>query len=59
MVTAIVILAWLALSGGVALLIGPGIRIADGRAPSTDHLAELPTDLTVEYVLGRVPQPSH
>jgi hypothetical protein len=60
MVALTVVLAWIALSAGVALVIGPSLRRADARASSTDHLSQLPAVLTVEDVLGRhAPQPSH
>ena len=59
MVFLVVALAWLLLALGVALVVGAGIRTADRRAPFTDHLIGLPTDLTVADVLGnRVVQPS-
>ncbi|MBB3676959.1 hypothetical protein [Modestobacter versicolor] len=51
--------AWIVLALGVALVVGAGIRVADRRAPFTDHLAGLPAELTVDDVLGaRVTQPS-
>ena len=47
--------AWFVLASGVALVLGAGIRMADRRAASTDHLEGLPADLTVDDVLrGRV-----
>jgi len=50
---------WLAVAIGLALLVGAGVRLADRRAPFTDHLIGLPTELTVEDVLGaRTAQPS-
>jgi hypothetical protein len=59
-VVAVVALSWAAVSGVVALVIGGCIRMADERAPFTDHLAGLPAELTVQDVLGRrTPQPSH
>ena len=59
MVVVVVALAWLLLAGGLALVIGSGIRTADQRAPYTDHLMGLPAELTVEDVLGtRATQPS-
>ena len=60
MVVIVVALAWLLLAGGLALVIGSGIRTADQRAPYTDHLVGLPAELTVEDVLGvRSTQPSY
>ena len=60
MVIAVVVLSWVAVSVGLALGIGGGIRVADRRAPFTDHLIGLPADLTVDHVLGaRSAQPSH
>jgi len=50
---------WLAVAIGVALLVGAAVRLADRRAPFTDHLIGLPTELTVQDVLGaRTAQPS-
>jgi hypothetical protein len=46
-------LAWLLVAVAAAVLVGGGIRIADRHALVTDHLAGLPTDLTVDDVLGR------
>ena len=58
MFAVVVVAAWIVLALGVALAIGGGIRLADRRAPFTDHLAGLPADLTVEHILGaRAPQP--
>lgn len=60
MIVAVVALSWAAVSGVVALVVGGCIRMADDRAPFTDHLMGLPADLTVADVLGgRTPQPSH
>ncbi|WP_299955018.1 hypothetical protein [uncultured Modestobacter sp.] len=60
MVVAVVSLSWVVVSAGLALAVGGGIRLADRRAPFTDHLAGLPADLTVDDVLGGRPvQPSH
>jgi len=52
MFAVVVISLWIAVAAGVALLLGGGIRMADRRAPFTDHLIGLPTDLTVDDVLG-------
>jgi hypothetical protein len=55
----VIALAWLLVSVVAALVVGSSIRIADRRAPGTDHLAGLPADLTVTDVLGRrAPQPT-
>ena len=60
MVVVVIALAWLLLAGGLALVIGSGIRTANQRAAYTDHLMGLPAELTVEDVLGtRSSQPSH
>jgi hypothetical protein len=60
MLAVVVVAAWFALAVGVALVIGGGIRVADRRAPVTDHLAGLPAELTVDDILGaRTTQPSH
>jgi hypothetical protein len=60
MFAVVVVAAWIALALGVALVIGGGIRLADRRAPFTDHLAGLPQELTVNDILGaRAAQPSH
>lgn len=45
--------AWLLVAMAAALLLGGAIRIAERRAPLSDHLAGLPDDLTVDDVLGR------
>jgi hypothetical protein len=59
MLAVVVVAAWFVLAVGAALIIGGGIRIADRRAPFTDHLAGLPAELTVDDVLGvRTVQPS-
>ena len=44
--------AWITASAALALVVGRGIRQADEHAPFTDHLAGLPTELTVDDVLG-------
>jgi hypothetical protein len=60
MVAAMLVLVWIAVAVGIALLVGGTIRVADRRAPFTDHLIGLPADLTVDDVLGvRTAQPSH
>ncbi|WP_448614579.1 hypothetical protein [Modestobacter sp. URMC 112] len=51
---------WLVVAVAAALLLGGAIRIAERRAPMSDHLVGLPDDLTVDDVLGRsrpVPTP--
>jgi len=59
MVVVVVALAWLLLAVGLAVVVGAVIRIADRRAPFTDHLIGLPAELTVADVLGaRAAQPS-
>jgi hypothetical protein len=59
MLAVVVIAAWFVLAMGVALIVGGGIRMADRRAPFTDHLAGLPAELTVDDILGaRTTQPS-
>ena len=52
MLAVLVVTVWLVLALGVALVIGAGVRVADRRAPFTDHLAGLPADLTVDDILG-------
>jgi hypothetical protein len=57
---AAIALVWVVLALGAALVIGRAIRVADLRAPFTDHLAGLPADLTVDDILGaRSTQTSH
>lgn len=59
-IVAVVALSWVVVSVGLACAIGRGIRLADRRAPFTDHLIGLPADLVVDDVLGaRSAQPSH
>ena len=60
-IVAVVVLSWVVVSLGLAVGIGGGIRVADRRAPYTDHLIGLPADLTVADVLGArsAAQPSH
>jgi hypothetical protein len=59
MLVAVIAAAWFLLAVGVALVLGGGIRIAEQRAPFTDHLAGLPAELTVDDILGaRAAQPS-
>jgi hypothetical protein len=52
MFAVVVVAVWFTLAVGAALIISAGIRVADRRAPFTDHLAGLPQDLTVDDVLG-------
>ena len=60
MFVVLLVLVWIAVAVGVALLVGGAIRVADRHAPFTDHLIGLPADLTVDDVLGvRTAQPSH
>jgi len=60
MFAVVVVLVWVALAMGVALLVGKAIGTADRRAPFTDHLIGLPADLTVDDVVGvRTAQTSH
>ena len=60
MFVVVVVAAWFALAVGTALCLGGAIRTADRRAPFTDHLIGLPTEITVDVVLsGRTTQPSH
>jgi hypothetical protein len=59
MLAVVVVAAWFVLAVGLALIVGGGIRMADRRAPFTDHLAGLPAELTVDDILGaRTTQPS-
>ena len=53
MIVVVLAVAWLVVALAAALLLGGAIRVADRRAPLTDPLAGLPTDLTVDDVLGR------
>ncbi|GAB3354356.1 hypothetical protein [Modestobacter lapidis] len=53
MIVVVLAVTWLVVAMGAALLLGGAIRIAERRAPLTDHLAGLPADLTVDDVLGR------
>ena len=60
MFAVVVVLVWVALAMGVALLVGKAIGTAARRAPFTDHLIGLPADLTVDDVVGvRTAQTSH
>jgi hypothetical protein len=52
MLAVVIVAAWTMIAMAVALVIGATIRAADRRAPFTDHLAGLPTELTVEEILG-------
>lgn len=52
MIFVVFALVWLLVAVAVALLVGAAIRIADRRAPLSDHLPVLPMDLTVDDVVG-------
>jgi hypothetical protein len=52
MLAVVIVAVWTMIAMAVALVIGGAIRMADRRAPFTDHLAGLPADLTVEDILG-------
>ena len=52
MIVAALIVAWIVLAFGDALMIGRCIRMADREAPVTDHLIGLPAELTVAHILG-------
>lgn len=59
MIVVVIALAWLLIAIASALVIGSGIRIADRRAPFTDHLTVLPADLTVADILrGHAVEPT-
>ena len=59
MLVVMVVAAWIVLAVGAALVLGGAIRLADRRAPFHDHLAGLPTELTVDDIVGaRAAQPS-
>ena len=49
---------WFVVALAAALLFGGVVRLADRRAPVTDHLIGLPADLTVDDILGRRRVPS-
>ena len=53
MLAVVIVAVWTMIAMAVALVIGGAIRMADRRAPFTDHLAGLPAHLTVDDVLGR------
>ena len=53
MIFVLIALVWLTVAAAAALLLAGGIRLADRRAPFTDHLAGLPAELTVEHIVGR------
>jgi hypothetical protein len=56
----LIALAWLTVAVATSFLLAGAIRLADRRAPFTDHLAGLPAELTVADVLGpNVVQPQH
>jgi hypothetical protein len=58
-IVVVIALTWLLVAVAAALVLASGIRIADRRAPMTDHLAGPPVDLTVNDILGRhAPQPT-
>ncbi|MGY1856627.1 hypothetical protein [Modestobacter sp. SYSU DS0290] len=60
MIVVVFAVTWFLVALAVALVVGGGIRLADRRAPYTDHLAGLPEQLTVPDVVGaRAAQPSH
>jgi hypothetical protein len=60
MLAVVIVAAWFVLATGAALVIGGGIRVANRRAPFTDHLAGLPAELTVDDILGaRTTQHTH
>ena len=52
MVVAVIAAAWILVAPAAALVVGSAIRVADRRAPFTDHLVGLPAELTVEDILG-------
>jgi hypothetical protein len=52
MVVVVVVAAWILLALAAALVLGGAVRVADRRAPFTDHLAGLPGELTVADILG-------
>jgi len=59
-IVVVLALIWLLVAVAAALLLGGAIRIAERRAPMSDHQVDLPDDLTVDDVLGRrsaVPTP--
>ena len=59
-IIALVATAWLAVALVGTFLVAGGIRLADRRAPLTDHLIGLPAELTVADLVGRnVTQPQH
>ena len=61
MFIAVVSAVWVTASAALALTVGWSIRQADEHAPYIDHLAGLPTELTVADVIGprSTTQPSH
>jgi hypothetical protein len=52
MLAVVVVTAWVVLALCVAVVLGAGVRMADRRAPFTDHLAGLPAELTVDDILA-------
>ena len=52
MIVVVLAVVWLFVAVAAALLLGGAIRIAELRAPVSDHLVSLPDDLTVDDVLG-------
>jgi len=59
MLAVVIVAAWFALAVGAVLVIGGGIRLADRRATSAEHLTGLPAEFTVDDILGaRAAQPS-
>ncbi|MEU2349031.1 hypothetical protein [Modestobacter sp. NPDC049651] len=60
MIFVLIAVAWMVLAVAAALVVAGAIRLADRRAPMTDHLAGLPAELTVADIVGRnVTQPQH
>ncbi len=53
MIVVVLAVVWFLVAGAAALLLGGAIGIAERRAPTSDHLVDLPDDLTVDDVLGR------
>ena len=60
MILLLIAVVWMVVATAAALFVAGGIRLADRRAPLADHLAGLPTELTVADIIGRnVTQPQH
>jgi ribosomal silencing factor RsfS len=55
MVALLVLLTWVVLALGAALVIGRVMREADRRALGIDDLFEMPAELTVEHILAAGP----